>query len=435
MIQTQLKSPHIIEATYRIVTPMFIGDAEQQATGISPQSVKGTLRFWWRALNWGRIRSQEKTDEAALKILHEQEAKLFGIAMDEKRSSLNERLIRQKKKDELVANGQGKFTLQIQQPKNLTPVKVKDLTTAGLKYLLGIGLSRDQEHTALSTDQSFILKLIIRDASQDEKNNLCDTLLVFGLLGGLGSRARKGFGSVTIESLSNGKEAVAIPQNIAELKNMISRWKCNVGLPMFTAFSSQTRIDITAQGTKPLELLNIVGEEQQLYRSYGQNGFVNGKRAERKFASDHDLVLDVIRTKTTHHSIPMRSVFGLPHNYFFSSEFKKIKDEALARGMSEPDAKKEARRKSQAEFSASEKNRTRRASPLFIHVHQFPDKKVAVIQSLLPSEFLPDRTALEFKMSNSPKDKVQVTFNEQAMIDWQVIHTYMDRFTDRVHVL
>jgi hypothetical protein len=41
-----------LQATYRIVTPMFIGDAEQKATDLRPPSIKGALRFWWRALNW-----------------------------------------------------------------------------------------------------------------------------------------------------------------------------------------------------------------------------------------------------------------------------------------------------------------------------------------------------------------------------------------------
>ncbi len=44
--------PEKITARYRITTPMFIGDAAQQASGISPAAVKGALRFWWRALNW-----------------------------------------------------------------------------------------------------------------------------------------------------------------------------------------------------------------------------------------------------------------------------------------------------------------------------------------------------------------------------------------------
>ncbi|MDQ5770594.1 hypothetical protein [Thiothrix subterranea] len=181
--------------------------------------------------------------------------------------------------------------------------------------------------------------------------------------------------------------------------------------------------------------MNKIGEQQQLYRSYGQNGLVNHKKAERTFTPDHDLVLNIIRNKNADNRIPKRSIFGLPHNYFFSSEFNKVKNEAIARGENEQDAKRKARRESQAEFSASVKDRTRRASPLFIHVHKFPDRKVAVVQTLLPSEFLPDRTALEFKMGNKPNDKVQVLFNEQTMIDWQVIHTYMDRFAEKVRVL
>ncbi len=41
----------VITATYRVVTPMFIGDADQKATSLRPPSIKGALRFWWRALN------------------------------------------------------------------------------------------------------------------------------------------------------------------------------------------------------------------------------------------------------------------------------------------------------------------------------------------------------------------------------------------------
>ncbi len=53
-----------LEATFRIVTPMFIGGADQTPSdGIRPPSVKGALRFWWRALNWGRF-WKEKNDVA-----------------------------------------------------------------------------------------------------------------------------------------------------------------------------------------------------------------------------------------------------------------------------------------------------------------------------------------------------------------------------------
>lgn len=399
------KEPHVIRATYRIVTPMFIGDADQKASGISPASVKGALRFWWRALRWGqiRIRNEIQSDTAALQRLHKEEADLFGTSADNGRAA--------------------RFILRV-----TSDARSAVLTTpqSGIQYLLGQGLyhfNNGYLRPALAADALLTIELYINPKSDkqsqieyDTQNTqLAQTLLILGLLGGLGSRARKGFGSLAIESLTNGKEKVAIPKNIAELTDIISRWIHTVGLPPFTAFSSKTRIDITAQGTKPLDILNKVGEEQQLYRSYGRADHskehkIAGKIAEQNFKQDHDLVANIIANRQAL-TIPKRSIFGLPHNYFFSSNGKK------------------------ADFSPIAANRTRRASPLFIHVHQFPDKKAVVIQTLLPSEFLPDRTALEFKMGNKPNDKVQVLFNEQAMIDWQLIHTYMDRFAERVRIL
>ncbi|MBU0655547.1 MAG: type III-B CRISPR module RAMP protein Cmr1 [Gammaproteobacteria bacterium] len=385
--------PHVIRATYRIVTPMFIGDAEQKASGISPASVKGALRFWWRALMWGKIRADFPDDASALKCLHCQEGSLFGSSADKGNAAA--------------------FTLRV-----TSNAKAATLSSPqpGIIYLLGQGLYRNVYlRPALALDATLKVELHINSktekqtqADYDVQNEqLVQALFALGLLGGLGSRARKGFGSLSIESLTNGKDAVAIPKNVTELTTALSSWKCTVGLPPFTAISSQARIDVATQGTKPLDVLNKVGEEQQLYRSYGQKGKVGKKDAEQNFRADHDLVAKIIDDKKSPSNIPDRSVFGLPHNYFFSSTKKK------------------------ADFAPAAKERTRRASPLFIHTHQFPDKKVAVIQTLLPATFLPQGDNLEFKVGSS----VKVLFNEKTMIDWQVIHTYMDRFAEKVRVL
>lgn len=406
MPEIKLKAPHIIEATYRIVTPMFIGDAEQKASGISPTSVKGALRFWWRALNWGRIRTNEKfnTDESALRELHAQESALFGSSAENGNAAA--------------------FTLRVTSESKPTALPNPQ---PGIQYLLGQGLYHFRDgylRPALAADASVRVALLVKpkptkqnQADYDEQNEqLAQALLALGVLGGLGSRARKGFGSLSIETLNIGKKASAIPQNIQELKKIIEKWQHTIELPPFTSLSKKARIDISVQGIKALEVLNKVGEEQQLYRSYGRadrSGIhkVNGKEAEQNFANDHDLVADIIRHKTTPTSIPVRSVFGLPHNYFFSTTGGK------------------------ADFAPITKDMARRASPLFIHVHQFPNKQVAVIQSLLPAKFLPDRTTLEFKIGNRPSDKVNVSFDEKTMTNWQVIHTYMDRFVEKVSIL
>lgn len=391
----KFKEPHVIRATYRIVTPMFIGDAEQKASGISPASVKGALRFWWRALRWGQIRSGIQSDTTALQRLHEEEAELFGTSAENGRAA--------------------QFTLRV-----TSSAKIATLMTpqTGIQYLLGQGLyhfGNGYLRQALAADAMLSIELSINpklakqtQADYNTQNEqLTKALLALGLLGGLGSRARKGFGSLSIESLTSGNDVLAIPKNLTELKDTISTWQCTVGMPPFTAFSSETRIDVTVQGLNSLDVLNTVGEEQQLYRSYGQKGKVGKKDAEQNFKVDHDLVAKVIDDKKPPSNIPYRSVFGLPHNYFFSSTKKK------------------------ADFSPATKDRTRRSSPLFIHVHQFPDKRVAVIQTLLPATFLPQGDTLEFKVGSS----VKVSFNEQTMIDWQVIHTYMDRFAKKVRVL
>ncbi|MDQ5770595.1 type III-B CRISPR module RAMP protein Cmr1 [Thiothrix subterranea] len=225
------KEPHVIRATYRIVTPMFIGDAEQKASGISPASVKGALRFWWRALRWGQIRTEIQSDTAALQRLHKEEAGLFGTSADNGKAA--------------------RFTLRVtSDAKSAAPPTPQP----GIQYLLGQGLyhfNNGYLRPALAADAFLAIELFVNPKSDKQaqtdydaqKTQLTQALLALGLLGGLGSRARKGFGSLSIESLTYGKDAVAIPKNLTELSNILSGWKCNAGLPPFTAFSSKTRID------------------------------------------------------------------------------------------------------------------------------------------------------------------------------------------------
>ena len=75
-----------IEAEFEIVTPMFIGGAEPQSTNptIRPPSIKGALRFWWRALAWKNcLKNSNNNQVEALKMLHQKEAELFGLAAND----------------------------------------------------------------------------------------------------------------------------------------------------------------------------------------------------------------------------------------------------------------------------------------------------------------------------------------------------------------
>jgi len=196
------KEPHVIRAIYRIVTPMFIGDAQQKASGISPASVKGALRFWWRALNWSTVyRQAGESETAALKLLHEQESELFGTSGKDDADELPG-LPRSKK-------GAARFTLRVE-----SSAKEAALSTpkAGIQYLLGQGLFRGGYlRSAIGEGETLLVSLIINPISSrrpkelhdKQTKQLSEALVVMGLLGGLGSRARKGFGSIAIQSLAD----------------------------------------------------------------------------------------------------------------------------------------------------------------------------------------------------------------------------------------
>jgi CRISPR-associated protein Cmr1 len=70
-----------ITATFRIVTPMFISGADQSTAEIRAPSIKGVLRFWWRALNWHRFANgQNNNQRESLLRLRRDESLLFGTA-------------------------------------------------------------------------------------------------------------------------------------------------------------------------------------------------------------------------------------------------------------------------------------------------------------------------------------------------------------------
>ena len=378
-----------IEAEYRIVTPMFIGGDQSDNPELRPPSIKGALRFWWRALQWGACLEKTASHEAALKELHRQEAELFGAAAKEERY------------------GQGQVSLKIKttqlknNPNNQTP-------SPGQSYLLGQGLYHFRNgflRAAIAPEQTF--KVILKLHNDVDAENIINTLLIFGLLGGLGSRSRKGWGSVAIRAITHTDKAqqfksVSIPDDKKSYKQSITKLLNALPdcLPPFSAFSRQTRIEVSATSDKAEQLLTEMGDEMQQYRSYGrQLGVehrVNGKTAEQNFKGDHDLVLDFADGKKIQQH-PKRVVFGLPHNYFYSNGTKV-----------DVDAEK---------FS-------RRASPLIIHIHQFSSGQCIAVQCLLKAHFLPEHERIQLKKNNKTQAIV-------CDIDWNVITDYLERFTQR----
>lgn len=145
------QQPQFIRAVFHINTPTFVAGANQQEVEFTQTAFKGVLRFWWRALNWSKIRLANPDKATALKTLHEQEAELFGIASSEQR-------VKQKKH-----NGQGDCLVNAL---TVNGNRTWQYTTQqnGINYLLGQGLYNFRTgltRPALVEKQSFTIDLTV----------------------------------------------------------------------------------------------------------------------------------------------------------------------------------------------------------------------------------------------------------------------------------
>ncbi len=234
----------VLTATYRIVTPMFIGNAEQKADSLRPPSIKGALRFWWRALHWGRYLRKSGTVYEALRHLHQQEAYLFGSAADE------------------AGSGQGRFLLRVSEQPRLTLETVWPQNNTGSGYLgYGLMATNDQLHReGLKEGADFTMELRFKPGTpSSDVETLIETLRVWSLFGGLGSRARRGFGAVTLLELNGQDERLDQPAYEAAAQRILIDAVEVEAFPPYTAFNRHARFGIVATGREARETHNQAG--------------------------------------------------------------------------------------------------------------------------------------------------------------------------------
>lgn len=379
-----------IEAEYRIVTPLFGAGADSNNAELRLPSFKGVLRFWWRALAWQRCVGE-------LGRIKAEEDALFG-STGTGQSRVIMRLV------------PSRLPNQVPRSKRLTMPGTDAIVGDGARYL-GYGVMEAFEsrnrgtkageltRSCLPAPIDFTVLIRTRELSDEQMKSLEDALIAMGILGGMGAKSRKGYGSTVLRSLRiDGAETWSTPRSDAEVKRVIAelhRAGIADALPSFTALSSRSRYVLLRRETKePLDLLDAVGRELVRFRSWGRQGKILGGNvnSEHLFKDDHDLMKADPSQRRTH---PRRIAFGLPHNYGSGREMK---------------------------VGPFDRALDRRASPLFIHVHEF-DEAVLAIVSFLPALFLPrDRSEVSVggaKIALAPADRL-----------YDPVHQFLDRLLD-----
>jgi CRISPR-associated protein Cmr1 len=247
-----------LEADFRIVTPMFIGGASQKPEGVRPPSVKGALRFWWRALNWAKCLEHEGRVVPALKLLHRREADLFGSAAREKEG------------------GQASILLEVNQHEQRPSEKSWPAKKTGSAYL-AFGLMETgstqknnyQPHReALPEGVEFTVTIGIRrpvSGLVDTRQSIVEALETWSLFGGLGSRSRRGFGSVTLQRLDGQDRPLDREKYEDMVKSVLRKTRGANPSPPLSAFTEGTRFSIL---TNAESARDAHGKAGQLYENH-----------------------------------------------------------------------------------------------------------------------------------------------------------------------
>jgi CRISPR-associated protein Cmr1 len=148
------------------VTPIFMYGADGKTPELRPASIKGLMRFWWRAIN----------GDLSLDKLKKQEDEIFGNT-DNKSS----------------------FSVKIPLSKKLQTEKINPLPHKKQ------GDKGYHTKNAFKTNQTF--KIIFTGKNLELIENLFKLTTI---LGGFGQRSRRGFGSIKIKTI-NENEVLVLP--------------------------------------------------------------------------------------------------------------------------------------------------------------------------------------------------------------------------------
>ncbi len=150
-----------------VITPMFLAGADGRTPELRPPSIKGALRFWWRALNGHR----------SILDLKAREGEIFGNT--EKQS--------------------GFYIEILSQPENLGEERLvphKHFTA-----------------TAFLPGSTFSVRLVNRTLPKNQFKNIANLFVLLSFLDGLGKRSRRGMGAFKINRVQTEGIDFSLPED------------------------------------------------------------------------------------------------------------------------------------------------------------------------------------------------------------------------------
>ncbi len=280
-----------IERTYRLISPLFGGGAEPKyadaVSTVRTTSLKGQLRFWWRAARTGGM---------SLEQMRSREAEIFGAAAGEggKASPLLIEI-------EPLESGQEKHPFFFESGRNF-PTNRPEVAPGYVAFPLQAN-NQDRNNYPVRVGVRFRLRLRFPEGLREE---IEAALWAWECFGGLGGRTRRGFGAVW-------PEGVGLP----DAKTLEAQWKHYVK-------SGNPPEGVPSLSGARWKLVSLSWREVvERYRKFRQsrNAGQQTNRPGRSHWPEPDVVRAVLGRAEPRHRIPIhsppirklpRAQFGLP---------------------------------------------------------------------------------------------------------------------------
>lgn len=278
-----------ITFTCETITPMFLSGANGQTPELRPPSIKGALRFWWRAMN-GHLKLED---------LKKQESMIFGGTEPAQRSRVIVRVSPNSlNKSSNKLQGETFSFKKWQKDKNTGKPKEIEIKIDLLEYLCYGTYDYEKGKGNVFKREYFLpnQQFEVGFTFVDEKYRQCvvEAFCLLAYFGGLGSRSRNGFGNFKIVS-SN----IDLPTQEDLLKKLKKG-----NMASFTAFSNDIRFFKT---TLSFPIVNDKGIKQNDVWKKALSKLASAYRASRssleakhKYNKRIYIASPLIADKTTH---------------------------------------------------------------------------------------------------------------------------------------
>ena len=227
------------------ITPMFLAGADGNKPELRAPSIKGALRFWWRALNPNLVENEDYSE------LKRREAELFGGTDNGGRSKV------------IISIDNQTTTTIIAHP---TPHKERPFS----KKAFAIG-------------STFEMTVNVIENSLMKAEQVKNLFIVVSLLGGLGNRSRRGFGSFKIMEIDGVK--FEQPNEVSEIESLIK--SINPAYPFNNNTAKYPFVKSIEIGQADDDITKIIGQATHTIKGnyYMNYGNAMGKAQGGRFSS------------------------------------------------------------------------------------------------------------------------------------------------------